>query len=71
MTTQQITQLPLQPRIPETHEHGWLVESRHSTSEGVVLYVRCATCANRRIDVQRWPHDPPVAISREAQPAAR
>jgi len=56
--------LPL-PRIPQptTHEHAWLVESRHPTSEGVVLYVRCVECAIRRVDVQAHPHMPPAAVS--------
>jgi hypothetical protein len=38
--------LPI-PRIrpaTQTHEHAWLMESRHPTSEGTVLYVRCDEC---------------------------
>jgi hypothetical protein len=56
--------LPL-PRIPQptTHEHAWLVESRHPTSEGTVLYVRCAECAMRRVDLQPHPQMPPAALS--------
>ncbi|MFK3678342.1 hypothetical protein ACI2IP_11465 [Microbacterium sp. NPDC090218] len=71
MTT--LNTLPI-PRIrPETatHEHAWLVESRHPTSEGVVLYVRCGDCGIRRIDLQSHPHTPPAALSAElgdAQP---
>ncbi|WP_350351536.1 hypothetical protein ABS642_20315 [Microbacterium sp. A8/3-1] len=62
------------PRIPQptaTHEHAWLVESRHPTSEGIVLYVRCAECSVRRVDVQPHPQTPPSALSAEiAAPAA-
>ncbi|MFS0910229.1 hypothetical protein AB3M89_00440 [Microbacterium sp. 179-I 3D2 NHS] len=56
--------LPL-PRIAplRAHEHAWLVESRHRTSDGTVLYVRCASCAVRRVDLQAHPHVPPAAAS--------
>lgn len=56
--------LPIPQQAPSAHEHAWLVESRHPTSEGVVLYVRCAECGARRIDVQEHPHLPPAALSR-------
>lgn len=59
--------LPI-PRIPAQaapHEHAWLVESRHRTSEGTLLYVRCADCGIRRLDAQAHPHRPPSALSRE------
>lgn len=59
--------LPI-PRIPAhtaVHEHAWLVESRHRTSEGHVLYVRCSSCTARRVDVQAHAHLPPAALSRE------
>ena len=62
--------LPI-PRIrphAETHEHAWLVESRHPTSEGLVLYVRCAACDTRRVDLQRHPQTPPAALTRESSP---
>lgn len=49
----------------KTHEHAWLVESRHPTSEGIVLYVRCGDCGTRRIDLQTNPHMPPTAASTE------
>ena len=57
--------LPLPHVLPPrpTHEHAWLVESRHPTSEGIVLYVRCADCDARRVDMQAHPHTPPVALS--------
>lgn len=47
------------------HEHAWSVESRHQTSEGTVLYVRCVDCRDRRIDLQLHPSAPPRALSRE------
>ena len=57
--------LPLPRILPSrpAHEHAWLVESRHPTSEGIVLYVRCADCGSRRVDVQAHPQTPPVALS--------
>jgi len=55
------------PVLPPAHEHGWTVESRHSTSVGWVLYVRCSECEARRVDLR--PHGsvetPPTASSRE------
>ncbi|WP_019179878.1 hypothetical protein [Microbacterium yannicii] len=45
------------------HEHGWMVESAHATSQGRVLYVRCAVCGTRRVDVERDPAQPPTALS--------
>lgn len=58
--------LPIPRVLPpqRTHEHAWLVESRHPTSEGIVLYVRCADCDARRVDLQQHAHTPPVALSR-------
>jgi hypothetical protein len=47
-----------------SHEHAWLVESRHSTSDGILLYVRCAECGIRRMDLQPHSPLPPVALSR-------
>jgi hypothetical protein len=58
--------LPL-PRIRldgAPHEHAWLVESRHPTSDGIVLYVRCAECDVRRVDLQAHSSLPPTAVSR-------
>lgn len=63
--------LPI-PRVRpavETHEHAWRVESRHATSAGVVLYVRCGDCGTRRVDLQSHPHTPPVALSTELRAA--
>lgn len=46
------------------HEHGWITESTHPTSDGVVQYVRCASCDARRVDVRPRSSTPPFAISR-------
>ncbi|MFE7224848.1 hypothetical protein ACFU7D_08705 [Nocardioides sp. NPDC057577] len=51
-------------RTNATHEHGWLTESSHQTSEGRVLYVRCAQCGVRRVDLQPHPLLPPRSLSR-------
>lgn len=66
MTTQNTLPIPRVRPPAETHDHAWLVESRHPTSEGVVLYVRCGDCGTRRVDLQSHPHTPPAALSREA-----
>lgn len=51
------------PRPVRTHEHGWLAESRHATSEGTVVYVICADCGARRVDLRPHPQMPPVALT--------
>ncbi len=51
-------------REPRIHEHAWVVESAHNTSEGRVLYVRCAgNCGARRIDLQGSVEAPPADVS--------
>lgn len=45
--------------------HDWQVESRHGTSTGTVVYVRCGRCGARRVELQESPWLPPLAISRE------
>ncbi len=52
------------PSRQSAHEHAWTVESRHRTSDGLVVYVRCAGCTARRVDVQLSPAMPPQALSR-------
>ncbi|TQL69417.1 hypothetical protein FB381_3322 [Nocardioides albertanoniae] len=47
-----------------THDHGWLTESSHQTSEGRVLYVRCTLCGVRRVDLQPHALLPPQPLSR-------
>ncbi len=57
-----------QPTITQsesTHEHAWTVESRHATSTGRLLYVRCVECRARRVDLQQRFDAPPAAVSRE------
>lgn len=46
-----------------SHEHGWLLESRHATSTGWVLYVRCGGCGRRRVDHQDRADQVPRALS--------
>lgn len=46
------------------HEHAWLTESVHGTSEGRVRYVRCAGCSARRVDREHPLAVVPVAMSR-------
>lgn len=41
------------------------MDSRHPTSEGVVLYVRCTGCSAHRVDLQTHSQTPPTALSRE------
>ncbi|WFR84595.1 hypothetical protein [Arthrobacter sp. Y-9] len=46
------TSTALQPAVQaEAHDHLWAVRSRHSTSEGVVLYERCEDCGSWRIEL--------------------
>lgn len=51
------------PNAP--HRHDWTVESRHSTSDGVCIYVRCDDCGTRRVELQEHPDSPPLACSVE------
>lgn len=46
------------------HEHSWATESRHPTSAGHVLYVRCTACGTRRVDLQGHREQPPAPLSR-------
>ncbi|KIP92194.1 hypothetical protein RU09_08915 [Microbacterium sp. MEJ108Y] len=57
--------LPIPRQTTTAHEHAWVADSRHPTSEGVVVYVRCADCGTHRVDLQAHPLMPPSAISRE------
>ncbi|GAA5147888.1 hypothetical protein GCM10025768_08670 [Microbacterium pseudoresistens] len=67
MTAPVTLPIPLAPTAPRTHEHAWTTESRHPTSEGVVVYVHCIGCAARRVDAQAPSGMPPRAMSRETQ----
>ncbi|QLD10303.1 hypothetical protein [Microbacterium oleivorans] len=49
----------------ESHEHGWITESSHRTSDGTIRYVRCAICNARRVDADAIDAAAPVAASRE------
>lgn len=44
-------------------KHDWSVESRHITSTGHVLYMRCGTCGARRVNFQERMDLPPIALS--------
>jgi hypothetical protein len=46
------------------HEHSWATDSRHRTSTGYVLYVRCTACGTHRVDVQAHRETPPAPLSR-------
>ncbi|MCJ1706192.1 hypothetical protein [Microbacterium sp. VKM Ac-2923] len=46
------------------HEHAWITESLHATSEGRVRYVRCTGCTARRIDLDPVVLAPASALSR-------
>ena len=52
-------------RADAVHEHGWVTESSHHTSEGLVSYVRCAGCGVRRVDLQDAEVRPPRALTRD------
>lgn len=54
-------------RADAIHEHGWLTESSHQTSEGRVVYVRCARCGVRRVDLQLHPLLPPRSLTRDLE----
>nr|WP_201471383.1 hypothetical protein [Microbacterium hydrocarbonoxydans] len=56
--------LPIAVPLREPHEHAWITQSRHPTSEGIVVYVQCANCAARRVDLQSRRALPPTALSR-------
>ncbi|MFD5213097.1 hypothetical protein [Microbacterium sp. NPDC058345] len=49
---------------PVAHEHAWIVDSAHRTSEGEILYVHCTGCPARRVDLRSAPWSPPQEVSR-------
>lgn len=54
---------PVEDAAQECHEHAWVTASRHATSEGIILYVRCA-CGAWRVDtVDAASMRPPRALS--------
>ena len=65
MTPTHATETLPDSRPAPAHEHAWLAESTHNTSEGTVVYVRCAAgCAARRIDLQGPVSVPASAVSK-------
>ncbi|MFD6700848.1 MULTISPECIES: hypothetical protein [unclassified Microbacterium] len=53
---------PLRPA--PAHEHAWRTRSRHRTSDGTLLYVRCVTCGAQRVDLHAADSAAPTALSR-------
>jgi len=53
------------------HEHSWTTDSRHPTSAGHVLYVRCTGCGAHRVDLQARTDAPPAPLSRAVGGASR
>jgi hypothetical protein len=47
------------------HEHAWVTDSVHATSEGRVRYVHCAGCVARRVDLDPVGLVPASALTRE------
>ncbi|WP_231954980.1 hypothetical protein [Occultella aeris] len=63
MTTSK-TRSPAHRSVPSAeHEHAWSTQSRHLTSSGHVIYVRCETCGVRRVDLQQRDDMPPAPLS--------
>ncbi|WP_105548872.1 hypothetical protein [Arthrobacter sp. MYb227] len=61
VTAENVSRTRKQP----AHQHAWVVESAHHTSEGQVAYVRCVSgCAARRIDLRGAATVPGVALSK-------
>lgn len=52
MTSLHTLPVPVRRSIEAAHEHAWITESRHRTSDGTVLYVRCTVCTTRRVDLR-------------------
>ena len=52
------------------HEHSWATESRHATSAGYVVYVRCTACGSHRVDLQGHREMPPAPLTRAVGGAA-
>ncbi|MBO0609269.1 hypothetical protein [Myceligenerans salitolerans] len=51
------------PLLAPSHEHAWTTESSHPTSEGLVRYVRCVRCGDRRVDIQAHSDAPPRPLT--------
>ncbi|WP_275001502.1 hypothetical protein [Promicromonospora iranensis] len=64
MTTTDTRPSPHTSSQEAAHEHAWATTSRHATSVGFVLYVRCTTCGDHRVDLQGHRETPPAPLSR-------
>ena len=62
MTAPRTLSLPV-TTVP-VHDHAWITESTHATSEGRVRYVRCTGCLARRVDIDAGFAVPPSPLSR-------
>ena len=64
MTTTDTRPAPHSSAQETRHEHSWTTESRHATSAGYVLYVRCTGCGRHRVDLQGHRELPPAPLTR-------
>ncbi|WP_285043371.1 hypothetical protein [Plantibacter sp. LMC-P-059a] len=69
-----ILEAPPQPSAPTTelsdeHPHTWTTESAHTTSEGRLRYLRCASCGSRRMVLEPHAELPAVAVTRHDIPS--
>lgn len=56
----------LAPSVAPVHEHAWITDSVHATSEGRVRYVRCVGCSARRVELEASDL-PPTPLTRALQ----
>ncbi|MFF7293245.1 hypothetical protein ACFY9N_12010 [Microbacterium sp. NPDC008134] len=68
MTSTNTLPIPRPTIAAAPHEHSWLTESRHATSEGVVVYVRCGRCTARRVDLHPTTAAPSTTLSSTTLP---
>ncbi|MGI5186956.1 hypothetical protein ACQEVI_02290 [Promicromonospora sp. CA-289599] len=64
MTTIDTRPAPRTSSQGSRHEHSWATESRHATSAGHVVYVRCTACGSHRVDLQGHREMPPAPLTR-------
>ncbi|MBF4569471.1 hypothetical protein ITJ57_11935 [Plantibacter sp. VKM Ac-2880] len=58
--------LPSAPttELSDEHPHTWTTESAHSTSEGRLRYLRCASCGSRRVVLEPYEELGAVVVTR-------
>lgn len=64
MTTIDTRPAPQTSTQEARHEHSWATKSRHATSAGYVVYVRCTACGSHRVDLQGHREMPPAPLTR-------